>query len=119
MIFCQSVLGALAVIGWTYRLMQRSVLKQWWKASAASTHGDRFESFAAVETGNIWNSADHDVYGTFDPIYDRLFVYQFRNFGNTFGASVSITGNGTSVQITFNGVKLQSAPWRWSRWPRS
>jgi hypothetical protein len=28
MALCQRVLGALAVIGWTYRLMQRSVLKQ-------------------------------------------------------------------------------------------
>jgi len=29
MALCQSVIGALAVLGWTYRLMQRSVLKQW------------------------------------------------------------------------------------------
>src|SRR6266542_2951459 len=33
MAFCQSVTGALAVTGWTYRLMQRSVLKQWWRLS--------------------------------------------------------------------------------------
>ena len=30
MIFCQSPLGALIVVGWTYRLMQRAALKQWW-----------------------------------------------------------------------------------------
>jgi hypothetical protein len=33
MAFCQSVLGSLAVLGWTYRFMQRSVLKQWWEKS--------------------------------------------------------------------------------------
>ena len=33
MLFCQSVLGALAVLGWTCRLMQRAALKQWWRSS--------------------------------------------------------------------------------------
>jgi hypothetical protein len=51
MIFCQSVLGALAVLGWTYRLMQRSVLKQWWKLSAAPTKAARFEEFVAGHPG--------------------------------------------------------------------
>jgi len=47
--------------------------------------------FLAVETGNIWNDAGRDVYASpFDPIYDRLFVAQFRNFGNTFPPSLSI-----------------------------
>jgi len=47
MAFCQSVLGALAVIGWTYRLMQRSVLKQWWKLSVSSAKADSFAAFVA------------------------------------------------------------------------
>jgi len=47
MALCQSVIGALAVLGWTYRLMQRSVLKQWWKSSVSSAKADSFESFAA------------------------------------------------------------------------
>ena len=47
MTLCQSVFGALAVIGWTYRLMQRSVLKQWWKSSVSSAKADSFESFVA------------------------------------------------------------------------
>lgn len=65
--------------------------------------------FAAVETGNIWAAADHDVYGVFDPKYDRLFVYQFRNFGDTFGPSLSIVGAAGNVTITYTGV-LYSAP---------
>jgi len=47
MAFCQSAIGALAVLGWTYRLMQRSVLKQWWQLGARSEKGDRFEDFLA------------------------------------------------------------------------
>lgn len=47
MVFCQSVLGALAVLGWTYRLMQRSVLKQWWKLSESSARAGSFAEFVA------------------------------------------------------------------------
>ena len=28
---CQAFLGSILVVGWTYRLMQRTVLKKWWK----------------------------------------------------------------------------------------
>ena len=49
-ILCQSVLGALAVIGWTYRLMQRSVLKQWWKLSVSSAKAGSFAAFVASDT---------------------------------------------------------------------
>ena len=66
--------------------------------------------FAAVETGNIWNGAEHNVYDSpFDPRYDRLFVYQFRNFGNTFPPSLSVSRSGSDVIITFTG-SLLSAP---------
>lgn len=66
--------------------------------------------FAAVETGNIWSTVDHDVWaGPFDPKFDRLFVYQFRNFGNTFGPTLSISRSGSNVTITYTGV-LYSAP---------
>ena len=47
MLFCQSVLGALAVLGWTYRLMQRSVLKLWWKLSESSARTRGFAEFLA------------------------------------------------------------------------
>jgi hypothetical protein len=49
-ILCQSVLGALAVIGCTYRLMQRSVLKQWWKMSVSSAKAGSFAAFVAGDT---------------------------------------------------------------------
>ena len=50
MAFCQSVLGALAVLGWTYRLMQRSVLKRWWKSSGSSARSGSFGEFLAEDT---------------------------------------------------------------------
>jgi hypothetical protein len=66
--------------------------------------------FAAVETGNIWAGADFNVYNDpFNPAYDRLMVYQFRNFGNTFPPSVSISGSAGTLTITFTG-SLLSAP---------
>ena len=45
MTLCQSVLGSVLVVGWTYRLMQRSVLKQWWKRSPVGTRRMSFEEF--------------------------------------------------------------------------
>jgi hypothetical protein len=72
--------------------------------------------FLAVETGNIWNDAGRDVYTSpFDPIYDRLFVAQFRNFGNTFPPSLSIAPSGANIVVTFTGTLLSSpsvlGPW--------
>jgi hypothetical protein len=32
-LFCQSILGSVAVIGWTYRLSQRVALRYWWARS--------------------------------------------------------------------------------------
>jgi hypothetical protein len=65
--------------------------------------------FAAVETANIWTTGHNVFTSPFDPKYDRLFLYQFRNFGNTFGPSVSIGAGGGNVIITFSGT-LFSAP---------
>ena len=50
MVFCQSVLGALAVLGWTYRLMQRAVLKQWWKLSESPAKSESFVEFVASDS---------------------------------------------------------------------
>src|SRR5437879_10635538 len=50
MLFCQSVLGALAVLGWTYRVMQRSVLKQWWKLSESPAKSESFVEFVAGDS---------------------------------------------------------------------
>src|SRR5207244_11755766 len=59
--------------------------------------------FLAVETGNIWAAADFDVWmAPFDPKYDRLFVAQFRNFGNAVAPSLSIAKSGSNVIITYS-----------------
>ena len=42
---CQSLLGSVVVVGWTYRLMQRTALEFWWKRSAARTQGMTFDNF--------------------------------------------------------------------------
>ncbi len=45
MLLCLSIVGGLVALGWTHRLMQRAVLKQWWKRSAARRNGLSFEDF--------------------------------------------------------------------------
>lgn len=67
----------------------------------------------SVETGNIWNG--FDVWNSpFDPKYDRLFVGQFRNFGDfvatTTGPTVIISQVGASLTINFTGSALQQSP---------
>ena len=47
---CQSVLGSLAVIGWSYRLMQRTVLKHWWNQSRPSGSFVSFADFVAADS---------------------------------------------------------------------
>jgi hypothetical protein len=65
----------------------------------------------SVETGNIWST--FDVWNApFDPTYDRLFVGQFRNFGDvvsTVTPTIGISGSGSSITITYTGT-LQSSP---------
>jgi hypothetical protein len=50
MALCQSIVGSIMVVGWTYRLMQRTVLKQWWKRSHCHGSG---KSFAGFLSGNF------------------------------------------------------------------
>src|SRR5262245_21783123 len=38
-LLCQSLLGSILVVGWTYRLMQRTTLKRWWKRSEHKRKG--------------------------------------------------------------------------------
>ena len=47
MIFCQGLVGSILVVGWTYRLAQRSVLKSWWSRSSRREQGGTFASFLA------------------------------------------------------------------------
>ena len=42
---CQTFLGSILVVGWTYRLMQRTVLKTWWKKSQLRRDGVTFGEF--------------------------------------------------------------------------
>ena len=69
----------------------------------------------SVETGNIWATAAFDVWNApFDPTFDRLFVGQFRNFGDFVastggGPAVTISQSGT-LTITFTGSALQQSP---------
>jgi len=47
MAFCQSVLGSIFVVGWSYRLAQRSVLKYWWSRRPLSQARLAFDDFLA------------------------------------------------------------------------
>ena len=31
MLFCQTLVGGVAAVGWTYRLMRRQAVRYWWK----------------------------------------------------------------------------------------
>lgn len=46
--FTQTFVGSLFVVGWTYRLVQRTVLKSWWKQSDLAAH-TRFADFAYAD----------------------------------------------------------------------
>jgi hypothetical protein len=50
MLFCQSAMGGLAVLGWSYRFMQRSALKKWWKLSDCARSGGSFTEFVAADS---------------------------------------------------------------------
>src|SRR5262249_42708960 len=45
MIFCQGLPGSILVVGWTYRLAQRSVFKYWWTRSHHPEKGQTFADF--------------------------------------------------------------------------
>jgi hypothetical protein len=71
--------------------------------------------FLAVETGNIWAAADFNVWtNSYNPTYDRLFIAQFRNFGDvssaTPGPAITIKQTSGTITITFTGTKLQQSP---------
>ena len=49
MLACQSLVGGVHLIGWTYRLMQRVVLRQWWVRSEQRKAGVSFTDFLAAD----------------------------------------------------------------------
>jgi len=67
-----------------------------------------------VETGNIWNGGQNtfNVWTSqFDPKYDRLFLGQFRNFGDFVQQTlptIGISKSGTAVTITYTGTLVSS-----------
>lgn len=73
-------------------------------------------AFLAIETANIWGGTPptgFDVYNSpFDPNFDRLFLAQFRNFGDVAAATIptiSISRNGSGAPIiTFTGTLYSS-----------
>ena len=70
--------------------------------------------FLAVETGNIWPPAGYPVWtAPFDANYARLFVAQFRNYGDysasTPAPAVGISKSGNALTITYTGTLEQSA----------
>lgn len=49
--FCQSLAGSLFVVGWTYRLAQRTALKSWFSLSPRFKKGSTFADFAGANPG--------------------------------------------------------------------
>jgi hypothetical protein len=68
----------------------------------------------SVETGNIWGGNWNVFTSPFDPQYDRLFVAQFRGFGDYTAAvqapTIIISKAGSALTITFTGSTLQQSP---------
>jgi len=70
----------------------------------------------SAELGNVWGG-NFDVWGSpYDPVYDRLFVTQFRNFGDVPGAVATpsnLTFSSSSGELTIGwtvaGTLQQSA----------
>jgi hypothetical protein len=46
MALSQVLVGSVILLGWTYRLMQRAVLKRWWQLSSPLERGPSFMEFA-------------------------------------------------------------------------
>lgn len=68
----------------------------------------------SVETGNIWTAAAFDIWNApFNATFDRLFVGQFRNFGDYVaslpGPTVTISQAGAALTITYTGSTLQQS----------
>jgi hypothetical protein len=49
LVFCQSLAGSLLLIGWTYRLAQRSAFKRWFSLSRKSSQYASFARFATAQ----------------------------------------------------------------------
>jgi len=52
-LFCQTLVGSLVAVGWTYRWMQRAALKQWWRKSGLEGQGGTFAAFTAGDVMTV------------------------------------------------------------------
>ena len=48
-VFCQTLLGSVVAVGWTYRWMQRSALRSWWRQSGRERYEGDFAAIAASD----------------------------------------------------------------------
>ncbi len=48
-VLCQTLLGSVVAVGWTYRWMQRSALRHWWRRVGLEQRGAQFAAFAASD----------------------------------------------------------------------
>jgi hypothetical protein len=48
LIFCQSFLGSILIVGWTYRLAQGAALKFWWSRRANSERSITLDQFLSA-----------------------------------------------------------------------
>ena len=51
-VFCQTPVTAVLVVGWTYRLMQRTAMKSWWKSAKIEGHFPAFAEADEVTSGH-------------------------------------------------------------------
>lgn len=49
MVFCQGFLGSIFVVGWTYRLAQRAVWKNWWRRAEPAQRKETFVEFLQTD----------------------------------------------------------------------
>ncbi len=52
-LFCQTLVGSLVAVGWTYRWMQRSALQYWWRKSGLEAQGGDFPAFASGDAMTV------------------------------------------------------------------
>lgn len=77
--FCQFLPTSILVVGWTYRLMQRTALKQWWRASGGAQHEPDFRKYlesnpsaARFASYPTWFNAPKEIEVTNSGIRARL-----------------------------------------------
>ncbi len=118
-----SFIGAIAVIGWTYRAMQRQALKTWWKRSPVYQEGIRFKTFVGshdtLREHTHWPNwfisqdyrrnwpAESNFLAKAWYAFSRLFTSFFRNVG------IGAMGLFTTLSLTIIPGILWSGSWEY------